>query len=99
MEVILMNIGALLFALGGFLIMLKYDDSKMSAPIVVAKGQDELAFRIIKVAQESGVAVLENKPLARGLYDQSNIGQEVPFEFYGEIAEILVKILKLGQKG
>ena len=82
-----------------FAVALKYDDSKMSAPIVVAKGQDELAFRIIKVAQESGVAVLENKPLARGLYDQSNIGQEVPFEFYGEIAEILVKILKLGQKG
>lgn len=79
-----------------FAVALKYDDKSMSAPLVLAKGQDELALRIIKVAEESGVAVLENKPLARGLYAASEIGQEIPFEFYGEIAEILVKILKLG---
>lgn len=80
-----------------FAVALKYEDKKMSAPIVVAKGQDQLAFRIIEVAEEAGVAVLENKPLARGLYAQTEIGQEIPYEFYGEIAEILVKILNLGK--
>lgn len=79
-----------------FAVALKYDEKKMSAPVIVAKGQDELAFRIIKVAEEAGVTVLENKPLARGLYAATDVGQEIPFEFYGEIAEILVKILKLG---
>lgn len=79
-----------------FAVALKYDDKRMSAPMIVAKGQDELALRIIRVAEEAGVTVLENKPLARGLYSASDIGQEIPFEFYGEIAEILVKILKLG---
>ncbi len=80
-----------------FAVALKYDDKTMSAPLVVAKGQDDLALRIIKVAEEAGVMVLENKPLARGLYGQADIGSEIPFEFYGEIAEILVKILNLGQ--
>lgn len=78
-----------------FAVALKYDDRTMSAPRVLAKGQDELALRIIRVAEEANVRVLENKPLARALYDASTVGEEIPYAFYGEIAEILVSILKL----
>lgn len=81
-----------------FAVALKYDHEKHGAPIVVAKGQDELALRIIKVASEAGVEVLENRPLARALFADTSIGDEIPSEHYGEIAEILVKILNLGNK-
>ncbi|MDO5095071.1 MAG: flagellar biosynthesis protein FlhB [Peptostreptococcaceae bacterium] len=81
-----------------FAVALKYDPEKSSAPIVLAKGQDSLALRIIKVAEESGVKVLENKPLARSLFAQTEIGAEIPVEHYGEIAEILVKILDLEKR-
>lgn len=80
-----------------FAVALKYDPNKHAAPIVLAKGQDDLALRIIKVAEDAKVKVLENKPLARSLYAQTEIGKEIPVEHYGEIAEILVKILDLGK--
>ncbi len=78
-----------------FAVALKYDHGKHAAPIVVAKGQDELALRIVREAERSGVKVLENKPLARSLFARTEIGYEIPVEHYGEIAEILVKILDL----
>lgn len=81
-----------------FAVALKYDPDKDSAPIVLAKGQDELALRIIKVAENAGVKVLENKPLARSLFAQTEIGKEIPVAHYGEIAEILVQILDLGSR-
>lgn len=81
-----------------FAVALRYDIDKDAAPIVLAKGQDELALRIIKVAEDSGVKVLENKPLARSLYAQTKLGQEIPSEHYGEIAEILVQILDLSNR-
>lgn len=81
-----------------FAVALKYDPDKHSAPIVLAKGQDDLALRIVKVAEEAGVKILENRPLARSLYAQTEIGYEIPVEHYGEIAEILVKILDLGNR-
>ncbi|MDO5062396.1 MAG: flagellar biosynthesis protein FlhB [Peptostreptococcaceae bacterium] len=81
-----------------FAVALKYDIDKDPAPIVLAKGQDELALRIIKVAEESGVKVLENRPLARSLFAQTEIGYPIPSEHYGEIAEILVKILDLSNR-
>ena len=51
-----------------FAVALKYDPDKSGAPIVLAKGQDELALRIIKAGEENGIAVIENRPLARALY-------------------------------
>lgn len=81
-----------------YAVALKYDIQKDSAPILVAKGQDEIALRIIKTAEENKVSVIENKPLARSIYASTEINGEIPEEHYGEIAEILVYIYKLNNK-
>ncbi len=81
-----------------FAVALRYDKSKDSAPVLVAKGQDELALRIVKVAEENHVHVIENQPLARALFATTDLNQEIPAEFYGTIAEILVYVYKLSNK-
>ena len=81
-----------------FAVALKYDIEKDGAPMLVAKGQDELALRIIKTAEQSNVPVIENKPLARSIFSQTQLNQEIPQEHYAEIAEILVYIYKLNKK-
>lgn len=81
-----------------FAVALKYDSNKSNAPIVTAKGQDELALRIVKIAEENDVYVMEDKPLARFIYSTTKIGQEIPPDIYGTVAEILVYIYKLNNK-
>ena len=81
-----------------FAVALKYDIDQNSAPIVLAKGQDELALRIIAVGEEGKVPVIENRPLARALYAETEINGEIPPAHYGAVAEILVYIYKLNQK-
>ena len=81
-----------------FAVALKYDPNKNSAPIVLAKGQDELALRIVKIAEENDVTVIENKPLARGIYAVTPLDAEIPGEYYGVVAEILVQVYKLKNK-
>ena len=78
-----------------FAVALRYKPDRDNAPIVLAKGQDELALRIVKVAEEHKVAVIENVPLARGLYAGTELNQEIPPEFYGAVAEVLVYIFRL----
>lgn len=78
-----------------FAVALKYDGEKDAAPVVVAKGQDEVALRIIKVAEENGVQVVENKAVARALYAMTQVSGMIPEEFYGTVAEILVYVYKL----
>ncbi len=80
-------------------VALRYKPDKDDAPVVVAKGLDELALRIVSVAEENGVAVIENVPLARGLYADAPLGQMIPMEFYGPVAEVLVYVLKLDNSG
>lgn len=81
-----------------FAVALKYDADRYAAPVVLAKGQDELALRIVRVAEESGVAVIENPPLARGIYASTNLSQEIPQEYYGAVAEVLVYVYKMNNK-
>lgn len=81
-----------------FAVALKYDMEKNAAPVVVAKGQDELALRIVKVGEDNGVTVIENKPLARALYASAQIDQEIPREYYSAVAEILVYVYRLKKK-
>lgn len=81
-----------------FAVALKYEIDVNNAPIVLAKGQDDLALRIVKVGQENGVAVIENKPLARGIFAQAELNQEIPMEYYSAVAEILVYVYKLNKK-
>ena len=76
-------------------VALKYDPNRYGAPVVLAKGLDEIALRIVRVGEENGVYITENKPLARALYGSCKVDQEIPAEFYGAVAEILVYLYKL----
>ena len=76
-------------------VALRYKPDKDDAPVVVAKGLDELALRIVSVAEENGVAIVENVPLARSLYADAELDRMIPMEFYGPVAEVLVYVLKL----
>ena len=78
-----------------FAVALKYDEGKMRAPTVVAKGADLLAQRIREAAAEHGVPVVERKPLARALYDGVPVGGEIPENLYGAVAEILAYVYDL----
>ena len=78
-----------------FAVALRYKPDQDAAPIVLAKGQDELALRIVKVAEEHKVAVIENVPLARALYADTELNQEIPPQFYEMVAEVLVYIFRL----
>lgn len=80
-----------------YAVALRYKPEQDNAPIVLALGQNELALRIVKVAQEHGVAVIENPPLARSLFASTELGQEIPPELYGVVAEVLVYIFRLDE--
>lgn len=81
-----------------FAVAIKYDKDMHRAPVVLAKGADSLAFRIIEVAQANDVFVTENKALARALYDAVDIGQEIPEAHYQAIAEVLAFVYSLQKK-
>ncbi len=77
-----------------FAVALKYDSKSMSAPEVVAKGQDFMALKIREVAREHEVSIVENPPLARLLYSSVEIGDLVPEDLYQAIAEVLAFVYK-----
>jgi flagellar biosynthetic protein FlhB len=81
-----------------FAVALKFDRDKDRAPRVIAKGMDQLALRIVKVAEDNDVYVTEDKPLARALYDAVEVGDEIPEEFYKAIAKILAFVYNLKEK-
>ncbi len=81
-----------------YAVALKYDPKKNRAPMVLAKGQDELALRIIRVGEQHGVYIIENRPLARALYASCELDHEIPVEYYGAVAEILVYIYKASHR-
>lgn len=81
-----------------FAVALRYDPKKDNAPAVIAKGQDEIALRIVRIGEENGVFIVEDKPLARALYAACELDQEIPGEFYGAVAEILVYLYKTGRR-
>jgi flagellar biosynthetic protein FlhB len=67
----------------------------MSAPICVAKGVDNLAFKIREIAREHDIPIVENVPLARALYATVEIDEEIPTEHYKAVAEIIGYVMKL----
>ena len=81
-----------------FAVALQYDREVMTAPRVLAKGADFLAFRIIEIARENEVIVYESPPVARGLYFQTEIGDEIPEDFYRAMAEILAFVYKVRKR-
>ncbi len=81
-----------------FAVALRYKEDRDRAPVVLAKGQDEVALRIVKCAEENGVAVVENVPLARALYASTDLDREIPPELYGAVAEVLVYLYQMSGK-
>ena len=79
-------------------VAIKYDKEKHEAPIVVAKGADYLAAKIKDVARENQIEIVENKPLARMLYHNVDIGAEIPPELYQTVAEVLAYVYNLKGK-
>ena len=77
-----------------FAVALEYHKG-MVAPRVLAKGQDLVAQRIKEIARENGVAIVENKPLARALFASTEIGDSVPQELYQAVAEVLAYVYRL----
>lgn len=75
-----------------FAVAIKYDAEVSKAPVVVAKGEDYLAQKIKEVARENNVEIVENKPLARMLYHNVEIGAEIPPELYQAVAEVLAMV-------
>jgi flagellar biosynthetic protein FlhB len=78
-----------------FAVALKYDADTMNAPKVVAKGSDFLAQVIREIAIANGIPILERPPLARQLYKFCEIGQEIPEDLYGVVAEILAYVYEV----
>jgi flagellar biosynthetic protein FlhB len=76
-------------------VAIRYEMDSMASPLVVAKGKNYLALRIRQLAVESGVPIIENPLLARGLYSAAEVGQEIPAEFYRAVAEVLAYIYRL----
>ncbi len=78
-----------------YAVAIRYDASQFSAPIVVAKGENYLAMKIREAAKEHQIEIVENKPLARMLYANVDVGEEVPPELYQAVAEVLAFVYSL----
>ena len=81
-----------------YAVAIKYDPSISDAPVVVAKGQDFLAQKIKEIAREHKVEIVENKPLARMLFANVEVGEAVPPELYQAVAEVLAFVYHLQGK-
>uniref|UniRef100_A0A6V7KEC2 Flagellar biosynthetic protein FlhB n=1 Tax=Bracon brevicornis TaxID=1563983 RepID=A0A6V7KEC2_9HYME len=76
-------------------VALQYDDKKMSAPRVLAKGAGEIALRIRELGTEHRISVLEAPPLARALFRHAEIGEHIPATLYAAVAEVLAWVYQL----
>lgn len=81
-----------------YAVALKYDAEEAQAPIVLAKGMDYLALQIKEKAKEADIEIVENKPLARMLYANVEVGEEIPPELYQTVAEILAAVYRMKNK-
>lgn len=81
-----------------YAVALKYDEDKADAPVVIAKGVDFIAQKIKLIAGENEIVMVENRPLARSLYSQTEIGQTIPDEFFKAVAEILAYVYRIKHK-
>lgn len=81
-----------------FAVAVKYEAGSMTAPTVIAKGQDFLALKIKEIAKKNRIVVMENKPLARALFSQVEIGEQIPEELFKAVAEVLAYVYKLQGK-
>jgi flagellar biosynthetic protein FlhB len=80
-----------------YAVALKYDQNKMAAPVVVAKGHDETAFKIMEIAREHKVEIMRTPPLTRAVYHNTEVGGEIPDGLYMAIAQVLAYVFQLRQ--
>lgn len=81
-----------------YAVAVEYDSSSMIGPMVTAKGADSIALRIRELATENGVPMVENRPLARALYAEVEIGEIVPENYYQALALILGNVYNMKRK-
>ena len=81
-----------------YAVAIKYDAEESDAPVVIAKGADYLAQKIKEIARDNDVEIVENKPLARMLYANVEVGELVPPELYKAVAEVLAYVYHLKGK-
>ncbi|WP_195573191.1 flagellar biosynthesis protein FlhB [Paenibacillus sp. 1001270B_150601_E10] len=81
-----------------FAVAIRYEGSSMEAPTVIAKGQDYMALRIRELAKDNGVITMENRPLARALFERTEIGETIPGDLFQAVAEVLAYVYKLKGK-
>ncbi len=81
-----------------FAVALKYETGETGAPVCVAKGADNIAFRIREIAKEHDVPIVENPPLARALFATVEIEDEIPHDHYQAVAEVISYVMRLKNK-
>lgn len=81
-----------------FAIAMEWKRERMPAPMVVAKGQDNMAARIREIAAEHNIPMIENKPLARALFQEVEIGDVIPEQYYEVMAVILAQVYRMTGK-
>jgi len=79
-------------------VAIKFDMDTMEAPVIIGKGKGEVAQKIKEKAKEHDIEIVEEKPLARALYAEAEIGQEIPVELYQAVAEILAYVYQLNNE-
>lgn len=79
-------------------VAIKYEQGGEGAPIVVAKGADNVAIKIKEIAKENDIPIIENKPLARLIYKELDLDTEIPADMYQAVAEILALVYKLKKR-
>lgn len=79
-------------------VALKYEEGENSAPLVVAKGADRVALKIKEIAKENNIPIMEDKPLARMIFNEVEIDEEIPMDMYQAVAEILALVFKMKKK-
>jgi len=81
-----------------YAVAIKYDEEKTRAPVVVAKGMDNMAQQIKKIARENDVHIVQNPPLARSLYAEVEVEKPIPEALFGAVAEVLAYVYKMNKK-
>ena len=79
-------------------IALEYHRENMAAPQITAKGEDQTALMIRRIAERNGVPIMENKPLARALYQETRVGDMVPIAYWEIVAQILSKVMHINEE-
>ena len=78
-------------------VALKYEQNKMDAPMVLAKGADRMAERIKTIAREHDVPIIENKPLARAIYANVDLGDVIPSEYYRAMSLVFAQVYSMNE--